>query len=125
MKAEEIFKEGEYLWYDDIVSYFGEILHQVDDEDYQGDIRFFLKNGNKYGWYIVGYGSCSGCDWLHGCETMKEKQDLINEIEREIEWFDSLDDIKERFRTKDWELEWYGQQDLNKEFVNYILNYNK
>lgn len=31
---------------------------------YQGDIAFLLKDGSMWGWIVIGYGSCSGCDTI-------------------------------------------------------------
>ena len=125
MKAEEIWSSNEYVDYADIVSCFGNIIIEVQDDDYEGDIRFLLEKDGKFGFNIIGFGSCSGCDWLQGCDTMDEKQDLVDTIEREIEWFDTLDELKERFRTKDWELEYSWHQEETKRFIDLVLNFNK
>jgi hypothetical protein len=114
----------EYADYDDVVSCFGTIVMELRDDDYQGDERYLLEKNGKYGYTIIGFGSCSGCDWLQGCSTKEEKIDLILEIERDIKWFESLDDIKKYFKEKDWELEYSWHQKETKEFINKVLNFN-
>ena len=73
--------EEYYMDYENIVSCFGEIRIELHDDDYQGDERYLLEKNGKYGYIIIGFGSCSGCDWLQGCSTKKEKIDLILEID--------------------------------------------
>jgi hypothetical protein len=114
----------EYADYNDVVSCFGTIVMELNDDDYQGDERYLLEKNGKYGYTIIGFGSCSGCDWLQGCSTKEEKIDLILEIERDIKWFKSLDDIKKYFKEKDWELEYSWHQKETKEFINKVLNFN-
>ena len=55
--------------YQPLLESFGEILLKVDDEDYSGDSRLIFKKGEMYGFLIFGWGSCSGCDWLQGCNS--------------------------------------------------------
>jgi hypothetical protein len=116
--------DKEYADYNDVVSCFGTIVMELNDDDYQGDERYLLEKNGKYGYTIIGFGSCSGCDWLQGCSTKEEKIDLILEIERDIKWFKSLDDIKKYFKEKDWELEYSWHQKETKEFINKVLNFN-
>lgn len=114
----------EYGDYNGVVSCFGTVVMELHDHDYQGDERYLLEKNGKYGYTIIGFGSCSGCDWLQGCSTKEEKIDLILEIERDIKWFESLDDIKKYFKGKDWELEYSWHQKETKEFINKVLNFN-
>jgi len=92
--------------YQPILEQFGNILIQVDDNDYQGDSRIFYEKDGKYGYLIFGWGSCSGCDALQGCNSYQEIQTLIDEMFDNVKWFDSLEEIQLYFKSKDWELEY-------------------
>lgn len=108
--------------YTPILEQFGNIVLQVDDDDYQGDSRVLYEKDGKYGYLIFGWGSCSGCDSLQGCDKISQIQSLIDELENDISWFNSLDDLKEYFRSKDWVLEYSWHQDETKEFIEKVLN---
>lgn len=60
-----------------IIEEFGNILVQVDDQDYQGDSRILYENNGQYGYLKFGWGSCSGCDALQGCDSVLELDELI------------------------------------------------
>ena len=70
--------------YYEIVATQGEILKDWIIGDWQGDYVYLLKNGDKYAFTVIGYGSCSGCDALEGCENDEEfnrlKESIINGI---------------------------------------------
>jgi hypothetical protein len=90
-------KEGGYTPFCDygpIICSFGEVLIQVDDEDYSGDTRVLYHRDGRYGFLIFGWGSCSGCDALQACDTFADCDQLIDEIENDIKWFDTLDEVK-------------------------------
>jgi len=74
--------------YQPIVDMFGDVIIQVEDEDYQGDTWVLYKRGTRYGRLEFGWGSCSGCDVLQACGSLDEIDQLINELYNSIEWFD-------------------------------------
>jgi len=76
--------------YEPIVKSFGDVLVQVDDEDYSGDTRVLLHKDGRYGFLNFGWGSCSGCDGLQACSSYEEIDELIEELENDIKWFDTL-----------------------------------
>jgi hypothetical protein len=76
--------------YSPIIDSFGKVLVRVDDDDYSGDTFALLSKGNRIGLLTFGWGSCSGCDALQGCESYKELGELIDILESGIKWFDSL-----------------------------------
>lgn len=76
--------------YDPIIRSFGEVLVQVDDEDWSGDTRVLLRKGNRHGFLNYGWGSCSGCDALQACGSYEEVDQLIDSLEGDIKWFDTL-----------------------------------
>ena len=88
--------------YNPLIRSFGEVLLQVDDNDYQGDTRVILKKGDVYGLLIFGWGSCSGCDALQACNSYKEIEELREELERSIQWR-SAKDLLTYFLEHDWE----------------------
>lgn len=103
--------------YQPIVNDLGEILIQVDDEDYQGDTRVLIKKDGKFGVLIFGWGSCSGCDSLQSCETVDELEKLINDTQENVKWFDSASDCLDYFKTHDWQGDYSWHQEETKRFV--------
>lgn len=125
---EEVNPNGEtYIYgpsdYQQILNEIGEILIQIDDNDYQGDSRVFYEKDGKYGYLIFGWGSCSGCDALQGCNTVEELQNLANGLEHSTRWFDSISEVQEYFNKKDWELEASYHSKETKEFVDKVKKY--
>lgn len=80
----------EYFYTDDcyesLVASAGEIVGAWNIGDWQGDEVYLLKNGDQYGFIVVGYGSCSGCDALQACENQEEVDELKQSIVDEIVW---------------------------------------
>jgi hypothetical protein len=100
-KAEKIFpgilKEKWWcLSYDAIVSHFGDVVFSKDFGSYQGDTFYVIENNSKFGYVVIGYGSCSGCDTLQAIESNKNIENLntfIDSIENDIEWFDTKSEL--------------------------------
>lgn len=109
--------------YRPIIEELGNVLVQVDDNDYQGDSRILYEKDGKYGYLIFGWGSCSGCDALQGCENMNEIQSLMDGLNDNIKWFDSLDELKQYFKDKDWALDYCWHSDETKEFIDKVIDY--
>jgi hypothetical protein len=109
--------------YEPIITSFGNALIVVDDNDYQGDSRILYEQDGKYGYLILGWGSCSGCDALQACDSYEDIESLINELRNEIKWFDSLGELKAYVSSKDWELEYSWHADETKDFVAKVLLY--
>jgi hypothetical protein len=103
--------------YDPMVSCFGAIVVSVADEDYQGDTRYLLRDGDRWGLLIVGWGSCSGCDALQACDTYKELEDLRSELSAKVEWFDAPTSCAERIRSRDWQAHCSWNAEKTPEFV--------
>jgi hypothetical protein len=72
--------------YDEIVATQGEIIKDWVIASWQGDYVYLLKNNEKFGFIVIGYGSCSGCDALQGCENDEEFNQLKKEIVDRIFW---------------------------------------
>lgn len=76
--------------YTPLLNSFGTVLIRVDDDDCQGDSRILLHKDGRYGFLIFGWGSCSGCDALQDCDSYDDLDALIDQLENEIHWFDSI-----------------------------------
>lgn len=51
--------------YNKMVADWGyEVIEMKEFGSYQGDYAVVLRDGDKYGWVTIGYGSCSGCDTM-------------------------------------------------------------
>jgi glycosyltransferase involved in cell wall biosynthesis len=72
--------------YDSLVASAGTIVKDWNIGDWQGDYVYLLKNGNKFGFTVVGYGSCSYCDALQSCDSQAELDELKEEIIKGIFW---------------------------------------
>jgi hypothetical protein len=123
----EVYEEGDgWGWYDynAMLETMGEIVIKVDDHDYQGDSRvlFHDKDTDQYGYLIFGWGSCSGCDALQSCSTLKEVDDLRYGLYSSIIWKDK-GDMLDFFENRDWETkyEWHAKE--TKEFVEKVTDY--
>lgn len=107
--------------YDPIIQSFGEVLISVRDDDYQGDTRVLLKEDGQYGFLVVGWGSCSGCDALQAAESYEEIDSLIETLRNAIRWFSSIEEAKKYINaTTERELEFYSHADEWKTFVTRV-----
>lgn len=121
-------ESGTYFYgpydYNPIIQSFGDVLIQVDDNDYQGDTKVLLHKDGRYGFLNFGWGSCSGCDGLQACSSFREIEELIQELERDIKWFDSLSDVKAYVgNDADREGSYYYHADEWAEFKKKVLAY--
>lgn len=83
--------------------------YQIDFQEvigsYQGDFVFGLRDGDRYGFVVIGYGSCSGCDALEaavyserwsvpaGAEWLEfpEVKYLSDQMKASVRWSESLE----------------------------------
>lgn len=122
-KANEIYDNSWSWWdYQPMLNEFGDILLQKDEQNYQGDSFLIYEKDNKYGYLTFGWGSCSGCDALQGCNSIGEVQELMDRLYSSIEWFDSLDALKEYFKETDWPLKYEYNIPEFKEFLIEVEN---
>jgi hypothetical protein len=84
---------SEYADYDEIVRSWGfEVLAFDTCGDYQGDHVALLADGERRGFIVIGYGSCSGCDELDAAKPADEDGDwsgverIREELRGEIHW---------------------------------------
>lgn len=122
-KVDEIYDNSWGWWdYQPMLNEFGNIILQKDEQNYQGDSFLIYEKDDKYGYLTFGWGSCSGCDALQGCNSISEVQELMDRLYSSIEWFDSLDALKEYFEETDWTLQYQYSIPEFKEFLIEVKN---
>ena len=77
--------------YGPIIKEFGYSAIVVSDDGYSGDTFVFYHSTSVCGILVIGWGSCSGCDALQGCDSYDDLNKLIDELERRIMWFPDHD----------------------------------
>jgi hypothetical protein len=91
------------------------VLLQVDDDDILGDSRLLLLDRHhadgRFGYLKFGWGSCSGCDALQGCQSLDEIAELRRDLHARIQW-GTRAELLAFLRTHDWEGEydWGAEQ---------------
>jgi hypothetical protein len=109
--------------YQDLIDTFGfETMISVDAGSYSGDTFCILRDGEMYGYLEFGWGSCSGCDALLACNNHNDLEELQMSLYNDIKWFDTLSELKEYFRTHDWEGDWCWHEEEHKVFREKVLN---
>lgn len=97
----------DFGWYDDVADMLGgELIVSERIGDYQGDVVMAIKHNGEYGYITCGYGSCSYCDALEGCENDNERMSLFDSIVRDADWFPTLGELKSHITKRDgttWE----------------------
>lgn len=88
---------------------------------YQGDHVVLLADGDRRGFLMIGYGSCSGCDALEAAKPWEDDGDWtgVRQIEREqresIHWESSgpelADWLSARFADEGKGTDWYWYDD--------------
>ena len=127
-ELERIYKSTDnFFWegYQPLLSSFGTIVIQIEDNDYQGDSRILYNIGRRIGFLMFGWGSCSGCDAFYACTTFKQAEKFSNELEQQIKWFDSEREALEWFERHDWEGDYSGRDDNTKLFVTMAIMWLK
>lgn len=119
--AEFFYPEGSYY---DLVEKNADVLIAHTLGSYQGDMLFLLRNGDQFGFLVVGYGSCSGCDSLEACESQEAVDSLAERIYDGIKWFDTLDEAKGYITNlNERNLSWYAHEGGWPEFLEKVKNY--
>ena len=79
--------------YEDLVKSWGhEIVDQEEFGSYQGDLIYILRDGDRHGLLVIGYGSCSGCDELEARQPWDDEGDwsgviaLADELRQDVHW---------------------------------------
>ena len=103
--------------YHPMLKEFGNILLQEDQLDWSGDSWILYQDGERYGYLCFGWGSCSACDALQSCNLISEIQELMNELQESIKWFDTKQQAYDWFLTHDWQAEYFYIYEDSKNFV--------
>lgn len=86
--------------YDHIAEKFGEVIADATLGAYQGDNLYLLRDGDMWGVLVCGYGSCSGCDALEGCEGDEDVARLVNDLRGDVVWGSRADALA--YVTSEW-----------------------
>lgn len=117
-------EDGAYFWgwsdYTPMIDDFGEVLVQVESGDYQGDTTVLYRKDGKYGFLNFGWGSCTGCDALQACVSYAELQELIDDTEKSIAWFDTLQAAKDFVSSEERRASYYWHKEDYQEFVRQV-----
>ena len=110
--------------YTTLVEKKADILVECTLGSYQGDMLFLLRSGDQFGFLVVGFGSCSGCDSLEACESQEAVDYLAESIYDGIKWFGSFDEAKEYITNlNERNLSWYAHEGGWPEFLEKVKNY--
>ena len=108
-----------------VQSFDVDIVLDTHDNDYQGDSYYILKDGDRYGLLIFGWGSCSGCDAYEAVYGYGDKPrdreglyQLRDELWKDVKWFDDHVELYEYMATNDELLQWYGNEPAYQELKN-------
>lgn len=111
-----------YSSHDDIVKSWGfEIINTAMIGDYTGDFVAVLYTQGVYGLFVHGYGSCSACDELLGCETDQDMIDLARNLQNTIRPYPDFESLKQDSLKKDGRF-WYMYDKGFEEFLNETEN---
>ena len=119
-------KDDKYLYYGygDLLESFGlEVIKSEVVGSYEGDYLNLFKDGNRYGYLMFGYGSCSGCDALEAInndyEQVKELRDGLFES---IRWGTASELVE--YLESDEVMSWWKYdeeiENVGKEFITYL-----
>lgn len=112
-----------YSSHDDIVKSWGfEIINTAMIGDYTGDFVAVLYTQGVYGLFVHGYGSCSACDELLGCETDQDMINLARNLQNTIRPYPDFESLKQDSLEKKDGRFWYMYDKGFEEFLNETEN---
>lgn len=107
--------------YSDMATSFGDVLVEVEENDYQGCTWILLRGkDDRFGYLVYSWGSCSGCDDLQGCSGNADLEELHTRLWDSIKWDAGLVEVLEVIRAdveEDAEDEWMRHRDDGKRFL--------
>lgn len=129
----DVKKSERYDDYDEIIDSFEvEVLIKMDYGEYSGDTFLLVRDAEngRIGIIIFGWGSCSGCDDLQGCnldlDPHKAVTDLRDEIWNGARWERDAKAMLEYVTAKDWTLEFQyhtsGWMEFNRRMIVWLVN---
>lgn len=84
--------DGDYFYpkvgYEELLADVADVEYSEDFGSYQGDSVFLLRHvpTGQYGFTVVGYGSCSGCDAMQACSSLSDLEALRDQMLAGIHW---------------------------------------
>lgn len=76
-----------------------EVVAEADLGCYQGDwvgvVRDWYSYDKEYGFIVVGYGSCSGCDSWQAANDAADRAALLSDIVSRARWFEDAEGVRE------------------------------
>lgn len=111
--------------YDDLIGSLDvRIVLRVDDNDYQGDTRILLTDGQRWGILILGWGSCSGCDAFEAAAgDVAELARLQRQLWDDIHWEPSAADLLAYVEGKDWGLDYSWHEEAGRAFIAKVTDW--
>lgn len=102
-----------------------EVVRVDDPDDWSGARRLLVKRVEggewRYGFLVIGWGSCSGCDAMLDCSTWEELEELKEKVSGEIRWFDDYQSAEDYIVNHDWRGQWYGYNTkANQQFIDRV-----
>lgn len=105
--------------YNELVGALGlEVIKTEDFGSFQGDTITLVKEGERYGVLVFGWGSCSGCDALQACHEWSQVDELALDLYRAIRWSDTREGIAEVVEDADHRNEWFLYDEEAKAFLD-------
>jgi hypothetical protein len=92
---------------------------RISDNNWSGDDYVFgvTRSTSEYAFLVFGWGSCSGCDELQGCDNYEELGELIKKLHSKIVRFSTFSDLKTYVETNDWEKDYFAHETNGKRFI--------
>lgn len=111
-------KYGLNFDYGPVDEFVGKAVVSVSDGDYQGTTRILYQNKEDPSLYAVreyDWGSCSGCDFMQGCNTWDELLEYVQHAVDGVEWGTASETLKVLDKMEADTREW--RQEEVKEFI--------
>lgn len=119
MKKQELKMSKDGWGLDEFDSYEGlwksaglEIVTSETLGSYQGDIVAILRDPDSglYAYGHTGYGSCSGCDALQACSTIKDYEEIRDGLVDRLVWLPAAEMLY-FLETHDWKGDYFSDSD--------------
>lgn len=113
-------------WYGIVGSWGYEVVDFSTFGSYQGDHAVLLSDGSRWGWLVIGYGSCSGCDALEAATDWSEPywnddvRALADGTRESVHW-DSASGLADYLESNLQENDWYYYEDGYKDHVASVV----
>jgi hypothetical protein len=114
-------EESDHFWapsdYTPLLESIAPIALQKDEEDYQGSSFVLYRDGARWGYLAFGWGSCSGCDALQGCESWNEVAELRQELNSDVYWEPDATAMLRWIVNRNWVGDWSWSSGTHRTFL--------